>query len=41
MSKRNHVRESVLPEPKRDVSRRRFLQAVGVAMALPAMESDS
>ena len=30
---------SVLPQPCRDFSRRRFLQGIGIAMALPAMES--
>ena len=39
MSKSDRIQESALPEPKRDFSRRRFLQAAGIAMALPAMES--
>jgi len=39
MSKSDRIQESPLPEPKRDFSRRRFLQAAGIAMALPAMES--
>jgi hypothetical protein len=38
MSERK-IRESILPEPHRDFSRRKFLSAVGVAMALPALES--
>ena len=38
----NHMKSKVLevlPQPCRDFSRRRFLQGVGIAMALPAMES--
>jgi len=32
-------KESVLPEARRDFSRRKFLKGVGLAMALPALES--
>jgi hypothetical protein len=37
--KTRNLNESPLPEPVRDYSRRRFLRNVGIAMALPSLES--
>src|SRR5205085_4398506 len=39
MSETTKFKESVLPEARRDFSRRKFLSAMGIAMALPALET--
>src|SRR4051812_45280527 len=39
MMNANRIKPATIPEPKRDFSRRRFLQGMGIAMALPALES--